>query len=975
MPNKTVNYFLNELDKLKQTYVSTKNIKEFSDNLDKIKNKLEKEDIPEKDFEVIKERLLGLSDFLKDKKNTKKIEKQNKTIDYFVKELDKLKKTNVDLKDVKEFSDKLNKIKSILEQGYINEEEFNLIENELFNLAVYLQDKKKKENIEKKLKKKKTIIPKKEKTISKPINIPELEKPKEIITPVKTITKPIQIKTTANNKNLLDFKNQLDKRIENLKEIKTERSENELFNYFIEEINDIISEIAFSFEVEDLRESYKDLKIIENNLSLFKDKLSIDEYNVIKKELIKLGKYLQSLLLEKGVKFKKGEAILKEETIKGKVKKFIKEQKFEGAGGLLFALTDSPLLMILGKQVDDFFGKKREKKEEEEKKQIEKLSEIYKIKSYNKKKKSRNDIIEKLFGMHKIKSSDKKKKSKSVENNYEEKNDIIEKTFLPQLPLEKEMETDEEYKKMLSDLKLMADESADELDLSQETRDKISDEIDKIEPEKEDEEPDKEEKKSLTKKRERKKIDDENVYEILKKHLPNIDVNIEELVKKYKEANDEQKVTERDATLKNIAQSLSEKKETTGDEKEIKQKGIKDLIPYVGTIGKVLAGAGAFTAGWFIGKELDKLLDITPAIQNIVDKLQGSLDDYYQESLKRTNTEKQIERTRKTQTLKEKIETETFSNKEIYELMQKDKTILDKLNADEKRIITGKAKMYEKMSRTGKEKVMDENLISIAKNKPLTDIPGFSDIKTQNQVKMSIPAISDTPIVNKAFEEYKSKSIENFNTEKADNILNTSILNKTEKKDIDEKQDLSSVSPGKNVNVKDLNPVVKGNLFSMATEYKEDTGKSLPINSAYRTIQDQERLYKENPGKAAKPGTSMHEKGMAVDIDTPIVNDLKTTGLLKKYGFDTPVSGETWHIEPTSIRKQYITNLQEKTNMSQVGENRLDKRKNVNYNQEGNVTNNSNMAFAQNNYIVNPSDFRTFIDDPFLFQELRNNYG
>lgn len=46
------------------------------------------------------------------------------------------------------------------------------------------------------------------------------------------------------------------------------------------------------------------------------------------------------------------------------------------------------------------------------------------------------------------------------------------------------------------------------------------------------------------------------------------------------------------------------------------------------------------------------------------------------------------------------------------------------------------------------------------------------------------------------------------------------------------------------------------------------------VTSAYRTRRDQERLYRRyqqglSPYPAARPGTSRHEYGLAIDIDTP----------------------------------------------------------------------------------------------------------
>jgi hypothetical protein len=45
----------------------------------------------------------------------------------------------------------------------------------------------------------------------------------------------------------------------------------------------------------------------------------------------------------------------------------------------------------------------------------------------------------------------------------------------------------------------------------------------------------------------------------------------------------------------------------------------------------------------------------------------------------------------------------------------------------------------------------------------------------------------------------------------------------------------------------------------------------------------------------------MHEIGLAIDIDPRDADALEEMGLLKKYGFTRPVSGEKWHMEPIGV--------------------------------------------------------------------------
>ena len=105
---------------------------------------------------------------------------------------------------------------------------------------------------------------------------------------------------------------------------------------------------------------------------------------------------------------------------------------------------------------------------------------------------------------------------------------------------------------------------------------------------------------------------------------------------------------------------------------------------------------------------------------------------------------------------------------------------------------------------------------------------------------------------------------------------------------------------GSGVNYEGLKDPVKRRFTAMAAEHYQKTGKKVQINSALRTRADQERLFKQyGPKRAAPPGRSLHESGVAIDVNTPDVQRLEKLGLLKKYGFWLPYfPKETWHLEP-----------------------------------------------------------------------------
>lgn len=80
-------------------------------------------------------------------------------------------------------------------------------------------------------------------------------------------------------------------------------------------------------------------------------------------------------------------------------------------------------------------------------------------------------------------------------------------------------------------------------------------------------------------------------------------------------------------------------------------------------------------------------------------------------------------------------------------------------------------------------------------------------------------------------------------------------------------------------------------------------GKVITITSGYRTYAEQQALYnawKAGRGNiAAKPGTSMHESGLAVDatIDgTPIARAVSAR-TLSRFGLVAPVNGDPVHLQ------------------------------------------------------------------------------
>lgn len=97
--------------------------------------------------------------------------------------------------------------------------------------------------------------------------------------------------------------------------------------------------------------------------------------------------------------------------------------------------------------------------------------------------------------------------------------------------------------------------------------------------------------------------------------------------------------------------------------------------------------------------------------------------------------------------------------------------------------------------------------------------------------------------------------------------------------------------------------------YAMVGEYFRSSGKGVLVNSAFRSVAKQKQMYaayldrNRRPPAVAPPGNSRHNSGTAIDINSADANALNSLGLLKKYRFHRPISGEPWHIENLAFSK------------------------------------------------------------------------
>ncbi len=113
------------------------------------------------------------------------------------------------------------------------------------------------------------------------------------------------------------------------------------------------------------------------------------------------------------------------------------------------------------------------------------------------------------------------------------------------------------------------------------------------------------------------------------------------------------------------------------------------------------------------------------------------------------------------------------------------------------------------------------------------------------------------------------------------------------------------------------------NLNLMAYDYYNKYDKQFSVTSGFRSTAFQEKLYndyingKGNP--ANRPGYSLHEYGMAIDINSTEAKQLESNGMLSKYGFWRPIPNkEAWHIQPTTITDKSGDGMLELNNKNAV---------------------------------------------------------
>jgi hypothetical protein len=107
-----------------------------------------------------------------------------------------------------------------------------------------------------------------------------------------------------------------------------------------------------------------------------------------------------------------------------------------------------------------------------------------------------------------------------------------------------------------------------------------------------------------------------------------------------------------------------------------------------------------------------------------------------------------------------------------------------------------------------------------------------------------------------------------------------------------------------------LAPSLAAKVDALAQSYQAKFGEPLKITSGHRTYEHQARLYAADPnsGYVAKPGSSSHEVGEALDINKEQAARIPDT-VLAELGLHRPMKGqgarginEPWHLQESSIQ-------------------------------------------------------------------------
>lgn len=93
---------------------------------------------------------------------------------------------------------------------------------------------------------------------------------------------------------------------------------------------------------------------------------------------------------------------------------------------------------------------------------------------------------------------------------------------------------------------------------------------------------------------------------------------------------------------------------------------------------------------------------------------------------------------------------------------------------------------------------------------------------------------------------------------------------------------------------------LNNNLVAAIQRIELHLGREVPLVTAYRSYNEQSCLYNRYAGTSqpvASPGTSNHERGMAVDVDRAWLNSSNYRDIFRQYSLCENVSNDPGHFE------------------------------------------------------------------------------
>lgn len=136
-------------------------------------------------------------------------------------------------------------------------------------------------------------------------------------------------------------------------------------------------------------------------------------------------------------------------------------------------------------------------------------------------------------------------------------------------------------------------------------------------------------------------------------------------------------------------------------------------------------------------------------------------------------------------------------------------------------------------------------------------------------------------------------------------ILNTEMMDDG-KKVGDTGEYFKTEGKNKGRDLSKIHPTFKNALVSAFKEYYLKTGNIPRLSETFRSTTEQkvfwDKYQKYGKPLAARPGTSKHERGMAVDIYSAESNEMANMGIYAKYGLARPIGSEPWHVEMPGLK-------------------------------------------------------------------------